>query len=119
MRILINIGHPAHVHLFKNLIWKLEKKGHECKITTVDKDVSLQLLKAYGFDYELVGSAKPSLFYKAIELIKIERKLYNITKSFKPDILIHGHIHEAAGTEHFIGKTRVINAGRKGTIIEV
>lgn len=38
---------------------------------------------------------------------------------FKPDILLSGHIHEAEGIEEKIGKTRVINIGRKGKIIEV
>lgn len=40
-------------------------------------------------------------------------------KEFKPDILLHGHIHEAAGFEQMIGKTRVINVGREGMIIEI
>ncbi len=40
-------------------------------------------------------------------------------KEFKPDILIHGHIHEASGFEQKIGKTRVINVGREGKIIEL
>lgn len=38
---------------------------------------------------------------------------------FKPDILLHGHIHEAVGLEELIGKTRVINVGKYGKIIEV
>ena len=90
MKILFNIGHPAQVHLFKNLIWNLEKRGHECKVTTVDKEVSLHLLNAYGFDYEVVGKARSSLFSKAIETIKIEHKLYKIAKVFNPDILVGG-----------------------------
>lgn len=90
MRILFNIGHPAHVHLFKNLIWNLEKKGHECKITTIDKDVSLHLLNAYNFDYDIVGCGRSTLLSKTTELIKIEYKLYKIAKSFKPDILVGG-----------------------------
>jgi len=90
MRVLFNIGHPAHVHLFKNLIWNLEKRGHECKITAIDKEVSLHLLNAYGFSYVTVGSARPSLFSKAKEMTKIERQLYNIAKLFKPDILVGG-----------------------------
>ncbi len=90
MRILFNIAHPAQVHLFKNLIWSLEKRGHKCKITAVNKDVSLNLLKSYGFDYELVGNAKSSLLFKAIELIKIEYKLCKIVKTFRPDILVGG-----------------------------
>jgi uncharacterized protein len=40
-------------------------------------------------------------------------------KLFRPDILLHGHIHEAAGIEDKIGDTRVINVGRKGKIIEI
>ena len=40
-------------------------------------------------------------------------------KKFKPDLLLHGHIHETFGTEDRIGKTRVINVGRDGVIIEI
>ncbi|WP_445474206.1 DUF354 domain-containing protein [Methanococcoides methylutens] len=90
MKILFNMCHPADVHFFKNAIWGLEKQGHDCKITTVDKDVSLNLLYAYGFECDVIGSAKPSLFSKATELLKIEYNLYRIAKSFKPDILVGG-----------------------------
>jgi len=38
---------------------------------------------------------------------------------FKPDIAICGHVHEAEGIEERIGKTRVINVGRKGKLIEI
>jgi|SRR3989344_2660724 len=40
-------------------------------------------------------------------------------KKFKPDILLHGHIHEAEGIEEKIDSTRVINVGRNGKIIEI
>lgn len=40
-------------------------------------------------------------------------------KKFKPDIMLSGHIHEAEGIEEKIGKTRVINIGKKGKIIEI
>ena len=40
-------------------------------------------------------------------------------KKFKPDILLHGHIHEASGIEEKIGSTRVINVGKEGKIIEI
>ncbi|MBT4539813.1 hypothetical protein HOC32_05995 [Candidatus Woesearchaeota archaeon] len=38
---------------------------------------------------------------------------------FQPDIHICGHIHETEGIEEVIGKTRVINVGKKGKIIEL
>ncbi len=36
---------------------------------------------------------------------------------FNPDILLCAHVHEAEGLEEKIGKTNVINVGRKGKII--
>ncbi len=38
---------------------------------------------------------------------------------FKPDLLLCSHVHEAEGIEEIVGKTRVINVGRKGKIIEI
>ena len=35
----------------------------------------------------------------------------------QPDILLCSHVHEAEGIEEKVGKTRVINVGRKGKII--
>ncbi len=40
-------------------------------------------------------------------------------KKFKPDFLLHGHIHEASGIEEKIGSTTVINVGKEGKIIEI
>ena len=40
-------------------------------------------------------------------------------EKFKPDILLCSHVHEAEGLEEMIGKTRVINVGTKGMIIDI
>lgn len=40
-------------------------------------------------------------------------------KEFQPDVHICGHIHETQGIEEMIGKTRVINVGKSGKIIEI
>lgn len=50
MRLLVDIGHPAHVHLFKNFMWEMERKGHEVLITATEKDIALKLLDNYGFN---------------------------------------------------------------------
>lgn len=39
--------------------------------------------------------------------------------SFKPDILLCSHVHEAEGIEEKIGKTKVINVGKEGKIIVI
>ncbi len=37
----------------------------------------------------------------------------------QPDIMLCSHVHEAEGIEEVIGKTRVINVGRKGTMLNL
>lgn len=40
-------------------------------------------------------------------------------EKFKPDVLFCSHVHEAEGVEEYVGKTKVINVGRNGKIIEL
>lgn len=40
-------------------------------------------------------------------------------KEFKPDLALCSHVHEAAGIEEKIGRTKVINVGKRGKIIEI
>ena len=44
MRYIFYLGHPAHFHLFKNLIGHLKKK-HNVIILAIKKDVLLNLLE--------------------------------------------------------------------------
>ena len=78
MKVLVDIGHPAHVHFFKNAIWELESKGHDVQITTRDKEVTLDLLEAYGFKYHNLGKNKKGPIKKAIGMPKIDFELYTI-----------------------------------------
>lgn len=39
--------------------------------------------------------------------------------TFKPDILLCSHVHEAEGIEEKIGKTLVINVGKSGKILNI
>ena len=49
MKILIDIGHPGHVHFFKHAVWELQKRGHEVFFSAREKDVTLLLLEHYKF----------------------------------------------------------------------
>ena len=88
MRIVIDIGHPAHVHFFKNFIWEMTKRGHDLLITATDKDVTTDLLHNYGFNYVNMGSYGNSVAEKALNILPMDIKMYRAVKSFKPDILV-------------------------------
>ncbi|MDF2954394.1 MAG: putative glycosyltransferase [Candidatus Alkanophagales archaeon MCA70_species_2] len=107
MKILVDIGHPAHVHLFKNIIWNLEERGHEVMITAKDKEITLHLLDAYGFEYESLERHHKNLLGKLLSLIIREYKLYKVAREFKPDIFIsHGSMF-AAHVSKLLGKPHI------------
>jgi Icc-related predicted phosphoesterase len=47
------------------------------------------------------------------------KSIREIIEDVQPDLCLCGHIHETFGEEEMIGKTRVINVGIKGKIIDI
>lgn len=70
------------------------------------KKIMITHMHARGTESEISGFPGSRSIRKAIE-------------KFKPDLFIHSHIHETEGIEEKIGKTRVLNVGRRGRIIEI
>jgi uncharacterized protein len=90
MKILLDIGHPAHVHLFKNFIWEMQRRGHEFRITARDKEVSLTLLNKYGFKYVNRGSGFSGILGKAFGMILIDLRILKVARQFQPDLMMGG-----------------------------
>jgi hypothetical protein len=88
MRILIDMGHPAHVHLFKNFIWEMEKRGHIIQVTARDKDVARQLLDAYHIPYIPVGKKRGGKLHLIQEWVYRDFKILTVARKFNPDILM-------------------------------
>ena len=70
------------------------------------KRVLVSHLHAKGTKAEFSGIVGDEVLRKAV-------------KDFKPDLLIAAHIHEGEGIEDRIGKTKVVQVGRKGKILEI
>ena len=88
MKILIDIGHPAAVHLFKNLIKELSLNDHEILVTAREKDVTINLLKKYNINYISFGPPKKGLLRKILGTISFTYKLFKVIKRFKPSIIL-------------------------------
>lgn len=96
MRILIDIGHPAHVHLFKHFALQMQEKGHEIFFTVRDKEFEVYLLNVYGFKYKSFGKHFKSKTGKILGLFLFDLQMLRTVLSFKPDIyLSHGSIYAA------------------------
>ncbi|VVB74616.1 3',5'-cyclic adenosine monophosphate phosphodiesterase CpdA [Candidatus Tiddalikarchaeum anstoanum] len=42
-----------------------------------------------------------------------------IIETYKPDLVVCGHIHETFGLTDYLGKTKIVNAGKSGVIIDI
>lgn len=90
MKILFALGHPAHFHLFKNVINTLIKHGHSIQIIISDKDILKKLLGENGFEYYVISDRKrhESIFDKALKILRSTRNLFKIVSTFNPDLMI-------------------------------
>ncbi|MDP1621136.1 MAG: DUF354 domain-containing protein [Bacteroidales bacterium] len=83
MRILFDIGHPAHVHLFKHAIWHLKRTGHIVLVTVKDIPLAKQLMDVYGIEYLDLGVKKDSFWGKGLYQLKYNLSLYNLVRRNK------------------------------------
>lgn len=94
MKILIDIGHPAHVHLFRFFTLEMTKKGHRILFTYRDKEFESKLLNAFGFDCIRIGKHYKGNFGKLWGLFRYDIRLWYIARTFKPDFFLsHGSIY--------------------------
>ena len=89
MKIIIDIGHPTHVHLFKTMIGVLQHHGHDILVTARNKEVTLRLLSSYGIECVEVGKYRNSMLPKGAEMPFIDWRVWQIGRKFNPDRLAH------------------------------
>ncbi|MBW2988182.1 hypothetical protein DRJ48_02000 [Candidatus Woesearchaeota archaeon] len=100
----------ANIGLFQldeEEIFNLLKQGFE-KINYLKKKIMVTHVHPKGTKME-----------KFTEIFPGSEGVRKAIEKFQPDIALCSHVHEAEGIEEKIGKTKVINVGRKGKIIEI
>ena len=102
---IFGLGNPGTLTLNEKEAFEQLKNNFE-KIKNLEKKIMVTHMHASGTKSELSGFPGSTAIRKAID-------------KFQPDLFISGHIHELEGIEEKIGKTRVLNVGRKGKIIEI
>jgi len=88
MRIFIDIGHPAHVHYFRNFIRIMQDKGHQFFISARDKEITHRLLDHYNLPYKTRGKGKKGMWGKFVYIVQADFLLVKWAIRFKPDLFI-------------------------------
>ena len=103
-------GNNIGIHqISENEIFSLLKKGFE-RVKDSTKKVMVTHVHPKGTKMGKLGHPV---------VREGSRGIRKAVEQFKPDILICSHIHEASGIEEKLGKTKVINVGSEGKIIEI
>lgn len=108
MNILIDIGHPGHVHLLHGVAKELIHKGHHVFYSVRDIPVAKRLMEHYGmapwFD---LGSKKDSLAGKAKTVINQDLQLLQFVRQNHIDLglssgLVLSHVSKLTSMKSFM-----------------
>lgn len=110
MNILFDLGHPAHVHLFRNAAHSLMQRGHGVSIAIRDKPIIKKLLDFYGLEYSIASKARSGSFGLACELIEHDFNVLRLVRQHKIDLM--------AGTSASVAHVSRITRARSFVISE-
>ena len=113
MRVLFQLGHPAHFHLFKNTIADLQRDGHETFILIRKKDILEDLLKKSGMTYiNILPSGKKSVLTLMLRLWRV----FWFTLTHRVDVLV-GSTPEVAQVAWLLRRRSVVMAEDDASIV--
>ena len=95
MNILIDINHPAHVQLLRNLYNTLVGNGHTVYVLVKDIPSAKKLMDMYHIPYQQIGEKNDKLFIKGLEQIIYDLKIWWFAMRHKIDIGIGSSINLA------------------------
>jgi uncharacterized protein len=89
MNVIVEVGHPAHVHMFRHTIREFEAHGHRVCVCSWDKDVTQMLLDAFGLEHHVIGQGRLSNRRCVVQLgFDAMRRLWLIAEEFHPDVFL-------------------------------
>jgi hypothetical protein len=88
MRVLIDIGHPAHVHFFRHPIALLQAEGHEVLVTSRVKEMAVTLLDELQIPHVTLSAQKGrGALALGRELLVRDYRLLRQVQRFRPDLM--------------------------------
>jgi predicted glycosyltransferase len=108
MKIFIDLGHPAHVHYFKNFIIQMKDRGHTIFVSARDRSIIFILLNKYKIPYYNRGKGRDGVVGKLFYMIGADLKLISRAIEFKPDMFISFASPYAAQVAWLLKKPHIV-----------
>lgn len=86
MNILIDINHPAHVHLLRNAYKILVEHGHTIIVAVKEISSAMKLLDLYGIPYINIGKKDDAIGKKGVDQLVYDSRLLKIVHENHIDI---------------------------------
>ena len=108
MRVLVDVSHPAHVHLFRNAIAEFDERDHPVRVVSREKDVTTDLLDAYGIDHTPLSTKATGVAGGAREWAGRGARLLRVANDFEPDVVLSRLNPTAAYVSRLVGAPNVV-----------
>lgn len=108
MKLLFDVTHPAHVHLFRHAIRELQADGHEVRITAREKDLTNDLLDSFGFEYDSLSRKGERKLDLLVEWSRRELRMVRLARRFEPDVVVSRLNPPAAHAATAVGAPAVV-----------
>jgi len=108
LRVLFDVQHPAQVHLFRHAIEELQAAGHETMVLSRDKEMTLDLLDAYGIEHRSLSRRRGGLPAAVFELGVRELRTIQAAREFAPDVIVGRVSPSATHAASLLGARSVV-----------
>lgn len=103
VRTLYDIVHPADVHFFRRAIGQQLARGDAVLVTSRHKDVTVDLLDAFGIRHQVISRRGRGMGGLLLELGLRDSRLLRAARAFAPDITVANNSPSAAHVGRLLG----------------
>lgn len=107
--VLIDIGHPAHVHLFRHFAQYLKDNSIPFLITSRDKEITNDLLDHYELDHITVSKQSASFFGQFFEFLVRTVKIIKLHRRYRFRLAVGTSVSIGFLSLYSLGKVKSFN----------
>ncbi|MBK8269120.1 MAG: DUF354 domain-containing protein [Planctomycetes bacterium] len=107
MHILVEINHPAQLHMFRPAMDAWAREGTEFLVVAREKDITTRLMDNYGIPYTTLAAVGRGLSGQFVELARREFGMLRLARRLRPKVITGTSVH-AARIARLVGARSVI-----------